>query len=62
MPRKKKQQEVIDVPSCSSCMFNKDGDCRRMPPIFVNDGEQCGFTWPPVEPDEWCGEHKRVLQ
>ena len=35
------------------------GICRRYPPIAVTDDEGFGFTQPPVDADEWCGEFFR---
>lgn len=30
------------------------GECRRMPPVFANDGA-VGY-WPMVDITDWCGE------
>ena len=41
-------------PSCGKCRFNKDGQCRRFPPVL--DG--MGSVFPPVIEADWCGEFK----
>lgn len=51
--------------SCDTCMYylgGQIGHCNRHPPQmwFVANAEgtpdDCRAVWPPVKPDDWCGE------
>ena len=59
--------------NCGNCYFNHDGECRFNPPTLTFtienhnstwDGEFQGMTaewtprFPPVNENEWCGQHK----
>jgi hypothetical protein len=68
----KRKPPIDHGPQCTSCRFYKDqtetadeirwGVCRRYPPVgvYVSDIEtgqaSDDAVWPPVHPDEWCGE------
>ncbi len=43
---------MTEKPKCATCAYwEKSGECRRRKPAFgVNE-------FPPIGPDEWCGEH-----
>ena len=47
---------------CDTCRFYQSptgvvaGECRRRSPIICDDLRY----WPPVSPDMWCGEYKRL--
>lgn len=47
---------------CDTCRFYEApvgvlaGECRRRSPAFGNGVNY----WPPVAPDMWCGEYKRL--
>lgn len=49
---------------CDTCRFYEAptgvlaGECRRRSPYFKSDGDL--RYWPPVAPDMWCGEYKRL--
>lgn len=50
--------------ACMNCRFYEDpvgvvaGECRRRSPSFSSDDSL--RYWPPVAPDMWCGEYKRL--
>lgn len=63
MPRKPLPERC-----CASCMFFRPnasesgvmaepgGDCHRMPPQVMNDGEDLYSVWPMVLDEDSCGE------
>ncbi len=58
-------------PQCGNCRFYKDFGfrvgtrCRRHSPVFVlrdvDDFESKCRAWPSVNEDDWCGEHRPVI-
>lgn len=54
--------------NCSTCIFRRNDECHKTPPIrlprhFVGDGtrtrdEQLIWGWPKIELTDWCGEYK----
>jgi hypothetical protein len=53
------------MPMCKTCAFylvdpGADfGECRRFPPVMVQEGEGYTFSFPVVNADDFCGEFKR---
>ncbi len=55
----------MDRPTCETCPFWEDGNCRRYPPHIYEKGcleDKEGnflpvYFYPETEGDEWCGEH-----
>jgi len=61
----KKKVITIKPDSCSDCRFFYDGYtetvCRRFPKVYIIESDFAGWSYPPHDPDEWCGEHKPIL-
>ena len=43
--------------TCSTCLFHRRGACHRNPPS-ADRADVLGSYWPPVDPDDSCGEHQ----
>ena len=54
-----------DVEDCTQCKYSdmapdgQAGYCRRYPPIAIHDEEGADFTFPVIDPADWCGEFAR---
>lgn len=53
--------------TCKDCKFQVEWRCRRFPPqqaLFMVDNQRPIYdsfpSFPPVQPDEWCGEHQDI--
>ena len=55
------EQDADAMPSCALCAFGKIdrkaniGQCHKFPPVYTVDGEECGFVFPGITGDMWCG-------
>lgn len=63
---------VVPQDGCHNCKFlhvqpnGRVAECRRNPPtpflIPSGEGQMSGVKmWPPISPQDWCGEHKPKL-
>jgi hypothetical protein len=64
MPKAKKIPDDC-MPICKSCCFfvphknSSYGDCRRYPPMIMEEDSGCTFSFSVSAIDDWCGEYQR---
>ncbi len=42
--------------TCATCFFYRDAACHFNAPQLVTNGAKTTALWPPVDPDDWCGD------
>lgn len=46
---------------CRTCEYNERAECHRYPPVVIAKPDiPTMFVFPMVDPNDWCGEHKKA--